>query len=257
MRQTSDLSVRQESNALSKIMSTGVIFLICNRGFYLLTKFNKNDFIRYMKSFLFAIFGSALMIGCAEKVEPSKEKSEKDDSAISTVDETTTWLLKTYSSIENAFAKSEKDLVESDRSPDQILNELHDTIGALANAAKAKRIELDEVSGTMAELRKQFEKLAKDSPSSEREIYADSLVEIDLAFEEKVGPMKDFDFPYLEKFDARLKLDIERWRKTLSIMRRANAGDFREKLAELIAKHFEDNLVLQIKERRAKWSKSE
>ena len=197
------------------------------------------------------------MLGCTEKTEPVDEgKSEDNSSAISAVDDMAHWFLETYSSIEDEFAKAEKDLVESDRSPDLILTELHDSIGALATTAKAKRVELDRINGNLIDLKAQFEQLAIESPFAEREIYENSLKEIDSAIKEKVQPMKDFDFPYLAKFDSSLELAVERWKKTLTIMRKSNASDFREKLSELIAKHFEDNLDQQIKERRDKWSSS-
>ena len=190
------------------------------------------------------------------KTEPVDEgKSEENSSAISAVDDMAHWFLETYSSIEDEFAKAEKDLVESDRSPDLILTELHESIGALATTAKAKRVELDRINGNLIDLKAQFEQLAIESPFAEREIYENSLEEIDSAIKEKVQPMKDFDFPYLAKFDL-TELAVERWKKTLTIMRKSNASDFREKLSELIAKHFKDNLDQQIKERRDKWSSS-
>jgi hypothetical protein len=210
-----------------------------------------------MKPLVFGLFCCAFLIGCTKEVEPVKEKSKGDTSALSAVDDMTAWFLETYSSIEDGFAKAEKDLVESDRSPDQILRELHDNIGALASAAKAKRIELDKINKDLTDLKSQFEQLAISSPSSERGIYEDSLLEIDLAIEEKANPLRDFDFPYLEKFDSGLKSAIERWQQILVIMKKNNSSDFREKLSELIAKHFEDNLDQQIKVRRAKWSESE
>ena len=210
-----------------------------------------------MRLFLMSLLCGVFMLGCTEKADPViQEKSEENSSALSAVDNLTDWFLETYSSIEDEFAKAEKDLFESDRSSDLILTELHESIGVFATTAKAKRVELDRINGNLIDLKSQFEQLAIESPFAEREIYENSLREIDTAIDEKVQPMEDFDFPYLAKFNSSLELAVERWKKTLTIMRKSNASDFREKLSELIAKHFEDNLKQQIKERQDKWSSS-
>ena len=65
----------------------------------------------------------------------------------------------------------------------------------MATTAKAKRVELDRINGNLIDLKAQFEQLAIESPFAEREIYENSLEEIDSAIKEKVQPMEDFDFP--------------------------------------------------------------
>ena len=65
--------------------------------------------------------------------------------------------------------------------------------------------------------------------------------------------MRDFDFPYLKKFDSELKDSILRWKKMLTALRKAKADTFREMVAGMVATHFKDNMAQAINERRSIW----
>jgi len=197
-------------------------------------------------TWFFALFA----IGCEDEQVPAPP----DGDAITRADKIADWFLAAYVSIEKSFSMAERDLQESDQPTEEILSKLQESVSALTTVAESKKQDLDRLFDELKTLQNELEEMSSASATpDERAVFTESINDIKIAIEKKVEPMRDFDFPYLKKFDSELKDSILRWKKMLTALRKAKADTFREMVAGMVATHFKDNMAQAINERRSIW----
>ena len=206
-----------------------------------------------MKSLLLAMLIGLMMVGCG-KYTP--EMKDKPSSLIADADEIGQWVMDNYSLIEDGFTDAENNLRSSDEPANKILDNLAELVSDRRIQSVAKKRNLIALKEQLESKKFQIEKVMKDSGMSVREAYQGNLLNIDGALDQKINPLLDFDFQYLEKFEVDLNASMVEWKQFVEI----NYGlqdeeKIRSNLATMIATHFEENMAELIQERRDKWSK--
>jgi len=206
-----------------------------------------------MKVTPFALFVALLMVGCGESIP---EIEDKPSSLVADVDEVVEWVMDNYSSIEDGFAGAENDLRSSDAPAIKILDDLAKLVSDRRIQSEDKKKKLIALKEQLEGKKLQVEKVMKDSGTSVREGYQDTLLVIAGELDEKLNPLLDFDFQYLEKFDNDLNASMVEWKQFVEINDGVkDEAKIRSNLATMIAKHFEENMEKPIEQRREKWGK--
>jgi formylglycine-generating enzyme len=213
-----------------------------------------------MKKLLASMFVALLMAGCGEEEKGPVVVAEVGDGkgpvVVAEVEQVVDWVMENYSSIERGFAKTENDLRSSDVSISVILDGLADLVSEGRIRSQQKKGDLVILKDKLEDKKLHIEKVMKDAKPSLREAYEETILEIEGELDEKIKPLLDFDFQYLERFEAELNASMLAWKEFVEINEGLlDEGKTREKLATMISRHFQESMATPIEERRRKWDK--
>jgi len=218
-----------------------------------LTARGRRGWVDDVNSLLLVIFITLLLAGCGEK---TPEIEDKPSSLVADVDEVVDWVMDNYSSMESGFAKAENDLRSSDVPVIKILDDVAKLVSDRRIQSDDKKKQLIALRHKLEDKKLEIEKEMMQADSSMRESYGLALEKIRVKLDEKINPLLDFDFQYLEKFETDLHASILEWKRFFSINRSVlDESLIRNQLANRISEHFEENMARLIEERRAKWGK--
>ena len=206
---------------------------------------------RGMKAIPLALFIALLVGGCGES---NPEIEDKPTSLVADVEQVVDWVMDNYSSMEDGFAEAEIDLRSSDAPVNKILDDLAKLVSDRRIHSVEKKNELIVLKEKLEGKKLEIEKEMMEADSSMRDSYGLALSEIEGKLDDKIKPLLDFDFQYLDKFERDLNASMLDWKRYLKISDGVLDEELiRNELANRVSEHFRENMAKPIEERKKKW----
>ena len=161
------------------------------------------------------------------------------------------WVMDNYSSMEDGFAEAEIDLRSSDAPVNKILDDLAKLVSDRRIHSVEKKNELIVLKEKLEGKKLEIEKEMMEADSSMRDSYGLALSEIEGKLDDKIKPLLDFDFQYLDKFERDLNASMLDWKRYLKISDGVLDEELiRNELANRVSEHFHENMAKPIEERK-------